>query len=288
MGDTIDDQKTGQVLSGQRQTPPSRPVDNNMVPSPVSAFTPIVQHRHHNAEVSSQRSRKPRTPRSLSQMSEEIVDEQMDEEEEDAVEDEEDETLEDLVDNEEEEEEEDSGQHVISSSIDPKLLQQLESNGAGDQLKHLFAGSPDSQLISALAATLSNGPAHSPVSNGSHISSNSPPPTTGRRRRAQPQPTNSGSSTPVGVLDNSGGASGGRNKVFECKVCHHKFGYKHVLQNHERIHTGEFSPLFPQVQAMKCFPIFSPCTCLSALAHLLFTPLVVGHLSVCLTGRCGH
>lgn len=32
-----------------------------------------------------------------------------------------------------------------------------------------------------------------------------------------------------------------KNKVFECKVCNKTFGYKHVLQNHEKVHTGEKS-----------------------------------------------
>jgi uncharacterized Zn-finger protein len=27
--------------------------------------------------------------------------------------------------------------------------------------------------------------------------------------------------------------------VFTCPICHRSFGYKHVLQNHERTHTGE-------------------------------------------------
>ncbi|XP_043246592.1 protein krueppel-like [Amphibalanus amphitrite] len=35
------------------------------------------------------------------------------------------------------------------------------------------------------------------------------------------------------------GKEGGREKVFVCQVCNRSFGYKHVLQNHERTHTGE-------------------------------------------------
>ncbi len=31
----------------------------------------------------------------------------------------------------------------------------------------------------------------------------------------------------------------GKEKVFTCKTCNRSFGYKHVLQNHERTHTGE-------------------------------------------------
>lgn len=34
---------------------------------------------------------------------------------------------------------------------------------------------------------------------------------------------------------------GRRSRVFECKICNKKFAYKHVLQNHEKIHTGEKS-----------------------------------------------
>lgn len=30
-----------------------------------------------------------------------------------------------------------------------------------------------------------------------------------------------------------------KDKIFTCKICNRSFGYKHVLQNHERTHTGE-------------------------------------------------
>ena len=30
-----------------------------------------------------------------------------------------------------------------------------------------------------------------------------------------------------------------KDKEFPCNICHRSFGYKHVLQNHERTHTGE-------------------------------------------------
>jgi hypothetical protein len=38
---------------------------------------------------------------------------------------------------------------------------------------------------------------------------------------------------------NGGTTYNGRDKVFTCKTCNRSFGYKHVLQNHERTHTGE-------------------------------------------------
>lgn len=42
-----------------------------------------------------------------------------------------------------------------------------------------------------------------------------------------------------------------KSKVFECKVCLKTFGYKHVLQNHEKTHTGEKS--YRCTKCNKCF-----------------------------------
>lgn len=57
-------------------------------------------------------------------------------------------------------------------------------------------------------------------------------------------PPNSGSSpNSTGSMDVPAVASTtkdpSRDKVFTCKTCNRSFGYKHVLQNHERTHTGE-------------------------------------------------
>lgn len=52
-----------------------------------------------------------------------------------------------------------------------------------------------------------------------------------------------GSSPPSELVksgsSNMGEAVAGREKAFTCETCHRSFGYKHVLQNHERTHTGE-------------------------------------------------
>nr|XP_033322682.1 protein krueppel-like isoform X1 [Megalopta genalis]XP_033322769.1 protein krueppel-like isoform X1 [Megalopta genalis] len=54
------------------------------------------------------------------------------------------------------------------------------------------------------------------------------------------QPTVEGSDplTPPASVSPEAGKDG-RDKVFTCGVCSRSFGYKHVLQNHERTHTGE-------------------------------------------------
>ncbi|RZF33436.1 hypothetical protein LSTR_LSTR014443 [Laodelphax striatellus] len=48
-------------------------------------------------------------------------------------------------------------------------------------------------------------------------------------------PPTSGSSP----QSNDGSSKDSREKVFTCGICNRSFGYKHVLQNHERTHTGE-------------------------------------------------
>lgn len=48
-------------------------------------------------------------------------------------------------------------------------------------------------------------------------------------------PSSSGETASPGVLIKEGS----RDKQFTCGVCNRSFGYKHVLQNHERTHTGE-------------------------------------------------
>lgn len=54
------------------------------------------------------------------------------------------------------------------------------------------------------------------------------PPTSG----SSPQSNASAGSNPEEKADN-------KEKVFTCNICNRSFGYKHVLQNHERTHTGE-------------------------------------------------
>lgn len=56
----------------------------------------------------------------------------------------------------------------------------------------------------------------------------------------------SGSDSPTSQMDDSieikkfiDKKDSTKSKVFECKFCGKAFGYKHVLQNHEKVHTGE-------------------------------------------------
>lgn len=59
-----------------------------------------------------------------------------------------------------------------------------------------------------------------------------------RGRRAKPRAADSpasGSTTSTTTVQ----IPGGRERQFTCNICDRSFGYKHVLQNHERTHTGE-------------------------------------------------
>lgn len=87
--------------------------------------------------------------------------------------------------------------------------------------------------------------------NGDYIGRDSRPPSLGgtgsnpflvglQLNQAQQQPSNPVNNRPPtngGPRRTSNGT--GREKVFTCTVCDRSFGYKHVLQNHERTHTGE-------------------------------------------------
>lgn len=60
-------------------------------------------------------------------------------------------------------------------------------------------------------------------------------------------PTSGSSPQSIGSLEHQSPSSSSvkdsttanRDKTFTCQTCHRSFGYKHVLQNHERTHTGE-------------------------------------------------
>ncbi|XP_063530435.1 protein krueppel-like [Cydia strobilella] len=65
-----------------------------------------------------------------------------------------------------------------------------------------------------------------------------------RRRASKLDDTVTTSHTTAPLSPPSSGSSPGaadppRDKLFTCKICSRSFGYKHVLQNHERTHTGE-------------------------------------------------
>lgn len=66
--------------------------------------------------------------------------------------------------------------------------------------------------------------------------------------------TYSGSMSPVSLMNDSVDykkKDATKSKIFECKVCNKTFGYKHVLQNHEKVHTGEKS--YRCTKCNKCF-----------------------------------
>lgn len=80
---------------------------------------------------------------------------------------------------------------------------------------------------------------HSPPDGGNSLTTSNG---SGRKQRS-PRST-SDEISPRGRGRGRGGGGVGsnianRDKVFTCPICHRSFGYKHVLQNHERTHTGE-------------------------------------------------
>ncbi|XP_069182739.1 protein krueppel-like [Procambarus clarkii] len=67
------------------------------------------------------------------------------------------------------------------------------------------------------------------------LSSETPSPTAG----SSPPGTNGRLDPYTSTTPTRKSASGRPDRVFTCKICNRSFGYKHVLQNHERTHTGE-------------------------------------------------
>ncbi|XP_023306881.2 protein krueppel [Lucilia cuprina] len=65
---------------------------------------------------------------------------------------------------------------------------------------------------------------------------NTPGPISPPSSGSSPNSSSHDVSSPAANANKDGAA---RDKSFTCKICSRSFGYKHVLQNHERTHTGE-------------------------------------------------
>lgn len=68
------------------------------------------------------------------------------------------------------------------------------------------------------------------------------PPSSGSSPNSSAHEASSGTGNAAGNASAAASAAGkdpSRDKSFTCKICSRSFGYKHVLQNHERTHTGE-------------------------------------------------
>ena len=136
-------------------------------------------------------------------------------------------------------------------------LSKLASGSGGAYLPHLDSPvKPDSSALepprrgssrSSASYSSSSGPGASPSVAPPLTHPNMAGATTGGVGSNTPSPT-AGSSPPGtnGRLDPYTSATPTRkaaaarpDRVFTCKICNRSFGYKHVLQNHERTHTGE-------------------------------------------------
>lgn len=136
-------------------------------------------------------------------------------------------------------------------------LSKLASSSGGTYLPHLDSPvKPDSSALepprrgssrSSASYSSSSGPGASPSVAPPLTHPNMAGATTGGVGSETPSPT-AGSSPPGtnGRLDPYTSTTPTRkataarpDRVFTCKICNRSFGYKHVLQNHERTHTGE-------------------------------------------------
>lgn len=111
--------------------------------------------------------------------------------------------------------------HQIASQ-QKKSLKRKQSSGTGSMLKKEFMSPVHS--MDGLSDMLHSGPISPPTSGSS-------PQSTGSLEHAVTATTTTTHSHPT--------PAGNKDKVFTCKICNRSFGYKHVLQNHERTHTGE-------------------------------------------------
>lgn len=107
-----------------------------------------------------------------------------------------------------------------SHAAQKKSLKRKQSSPNGSMLKKEFMSPVHS--MDGLNDLLHNGPISPPTSGSS-------PQSTGSLEHPAANTTTHSHPTP----------GGNKDKVFTCKICSRSFGYKHVLQNHERTHTGE-------------------------------------------------
>lgn len=98
------------------------------------------------------------------------------------------------------------------------------------------------QELAQVAARNALSSANSTHSKSSSDGSNSASPLSlsmGVSSKPGPKPRAADSPGSGSTTSTTTGTGPGRDKVFVCHVCNRSFGYKHVLQNHERTHTGE-------------------------------------------------
>ncbi|RZC33950.1 protein krueppel [Asbolus verrucosus] len=82
------------------------------------------------------------------------------------------------------------------------------------------------------------------LNNNNVVSSSNPDPVRGHKRKPWKNEEEIPLSSPTSSISppsstDVGGKDSNRDRPFTCDVCNRSFGYKHVLQNHERTHTGE-------------------------------------------------
>lgn len=137
--------------------------------------------------------------------------------------------------------------HIVGNALVALGAEVIAATNAG--LTSPFAAGGDatsnrlSSFLSDLQARSASGAtskSSNKSSNGSDVSNSASPLSLNVVSGGKPKPRaadspGSGSTTST----TTGVGTPGRDKVFTCPICNRSFGYKHVLQNHERTHTGE-------------------------------------------------
>ena len=146
-----------------------------------------------------------------------------------------------------------SEQHLQHAAIQSMASSSTTTSNTSSSLKHNIADLDPTSILTNATGTLNQ--LRSPICGGqsSQLASSPLPP----KRQNSTSSSNTASSVPLftstaAITDYRSAAEGcgrgsssmtsqqnGRDKVFTCKICNRSFGYKHVLQNHERTHTGE-------------------------------------------------
>ncbi|EDV98454.1 protein krueppel [Drosophila grimshawi] len=147
-----------------------------------------------------------------------------------------------------------TGKHSLSSpNSTPQHQQQQQNMVLGEPLKKSRKLSVKKEFQTEISMSVSDLYNHHHNSHHHHHHHHTPsgpisPPSSGSSPNSSAHEASSAGTTTTTVATTTATVATAaapsskdpsRDKSFTCKICSRSFGYKHVLQNHERTHTGE-------------------------------------------------